>query len=77
RLRRARYQKLLEVIGSLNSNHVGQAHEHLRTLVGDIWLKPTEEGYLVATLTGRYEGLVNLLHAGKTRLNLVGCGERI
>ena len=43
------------------AGHVEQhdhAREQVRTLVGDIWLKPTPEGHLEATLTGRYEGLV-------------------
>lgn len=70
-----RYQRLVEGIGSLKN--ISQAREQLRVLVGEIWLKPTEEGYLTATLTGRYDGLVKLLNAGKTRLNLGGCGERI
>lgn len=70
-----RYQAVLEGIGTLPANHLPQAREQLRTLVGDIWLKPTPEGHLVATLTGRYDGLVNLV-SGK-KLNLGGCGERI
>jgi hypothetical protein len=37
-------------------------------LVGEIWLKPTKEGQLVATLTGRYAGLVKLLSGGKLNL---------
>jgi hypothetical protein len=52
-----------------------EAREKLRTLLGDIWLKPTREGHLEATLTGRYEGLVKLISGGK--LNRGGCGERI
>lgn len=74
---KARYQRLLDGIGSLSTKHISQAREQVRALVGVIWLKPSPEGYLVATLNGRYEELVKLLHAGKTRLSLVGCGERI
>ena len=70
-----RYQAVIEGIGTLPAKHLPQAREQLRALVGDIWLKPTLEGHLVATLTGRYDGLVNLL-SGK-KLNLGGCGERI
>jgi hypothetical protein len=44
---------------------------------GEIWLKPSSEGHLEATLTGRYDGLVKLLNRGKLGLNLVGCGEAI
>jgi len=47
----------------------------VRALVGDIRLTPTKAGYLEATLTGRYAGLVNLLSGGK--LNRGGCGGRI
>lgn len=62
-------------IGTLAAKHLPQAREQVRTLVGEIWLAPTQEGHLEATLTGRYEGLVKLLSGGK--LNLGGCGERI
>ena len=72
-----RYHALIEGIGALSTKHLPQAREQIRTLVGDIWLKPSQEGHLEATLTGRYEGLVRLLNKGKTGLNLVGCGERI
>jgi hypothetical protein len=66
---------LIEGIGDLSSKHLPQAREQVRTLVGDIWLKPTKEGYLEATLSGRYEGLVKLLSRGK--LNLGDCGGGI
>lgn len=69
-----RYKEVVDGIGALSAKHVGQAREQMRTLVGDIWLKPTREGHLEATLTGRYEGLLKLL-GGK--LNRGGCGERI
>jgi site-specific DNA recombinase len=72
-----RYHSLIERIGDLSTKHISQAREQIRTLVGEIWLTPTPEGYLTATLTGRYEGLVQLLSGGKTRLNRGGCGERI
>lgn len=52
-----------------------QARQQIRALVGDIWLKPTKEGYLEATLAGRYEGLIRLISGEK--LNLGGCGGRI
>jgi hypothetical protein len=69
------YRDLIEKIGALSSKHISDAREQVRALVGEIWLKPTEEGHLEATLTGRYEGLVKLISGGK--LNLVGCGGRI
>jgi site-specific DNA recombinase len=72
-----RYQALIEGIGELSAKHLPQAREQVRALVGEIWLKPSPEGHLVATLTGRYEGLVKLLNKGKLGLNLGGCGERI
>lgn len=72
-----RYKGLIEGIGELSAKHLPQAREQVRALVGEIWLKPTPEGHLVATLTGRYEGLVMLLNKGKLGLNLRGCGERI
>lgn len=72
-----RYQALIEGIGELSAKHLPQAREQVRALVGEIWLKPSPEGHLVATLTGRYEGLVMLLNKGKLGLNLRGCGERI
>lgn len=72
-----RYQTLIEGIGELSAKHLPQAREQVRALVGEILLKPSPEGHLVATLTGRYEGLVMLLNKGKRGLNLVGCGERI
>ena len=72
-----RYQALIEGIGSISTKHLPQAREQMRTLVGEIWLKPSPEGHLEATLTGRYEGLVKLLNKGKLELNLGGCGERI
>ena len=67
-----RYQALVEGIGTLSATHLPQAREQVRTLVGDIRLTPTKAGYLEATLTGRYEGLVKLLG-----LNRGGCGGRI
>ncbi|MDR4467087.1 MAG: recombinase family protein [Nitrospira sp.] len=70
---RERFEALLEGIGSLK--HISQAREQIRTLVGDIWLTPTDGGYLEATLTGHYDGLVKLLGNGKQ--NRGGCGERI
>lgn len=72
-----RYQTLIERIGALSTKHLPQAREQVRALVGEIWLEPSPEGHLEATLTGRYEGLVKLLNRGKLGLNLVGCGERI
>lgn len=72
-----RYQTLIEGIGELSAKHLPQAREQVRTLLGDIWLNPSPEGHLEATLTGRYEGLVMLLNNGKLGLNLRGCGERI
>lgn len=59
----------------LSAKHLPQAREQIRTLVGEIWLTPTPEGHLTATLTGLYDGLVKLLGGGK--LNRDGCGERI
>jgi site-specific DNA recombinase len=70
-----RYQALIEGIGGLSAKHLPQAREQVRALVGEIWLTPTKEGHLEATLTGRYEGLVKLL--GGEKLNLGGCGGRI
>ncbi len=70
-----RYQALIEGIGALSSRHLPQAREQIRALVGEIWLRPTKEGYLEATLEGRYEGFVKLTGGGK--LNLAGCGGRI
>ena len=70
-----RYRALIEGIGALSSKHLPQAREQVRTLVGEIWLTPTPEGYLVATLNGRYAGLVKLLSGGT--LNHEGCGGRI
>ncbi len=70
-----RYQALIEGIGTLSAKHLPQAREQMRALVGDILLTPTKAGYLEATVTGRYAGLVNLLSGGK--LNRDGCGGRI
>lgn len=70
-----RYRALIDGIGALSAKHLPQARQQIRALVGDIWLAPTKEGYLVATLAGRYEGLVKLLTRGK--LNLGGCGGSI
>ena len=67
-----RYRALIDGIGGLSAKHLPQAREQVRALVGEIWLKPTKEGHLEATLTGRYEGLVKLMG-----LNLGGCGGRI
>jgi hypothetical protein len=67
-----RYRDLIEGIGALSTTHLPQAREQVRPLVGDIWLRQRKEGYLEATLTGRYEGLVKLLG-----LNRGGCGGRI
>lgn len=72
-----RYQALIERIGELSTKHLPQAREQVRALVGDIRLRPTPEGHLEATLTGRYEGLVKLLNKEKLELNRRGCGERI
>lgn len=72
-----RYQALIGKIGELSLKHLPQAREQVRALVGEIWLKPSSEGHLEATLTGRYDGLVMLLNKGKLGLNLRGCGERI
>ncbi|MFY4729083.1 recombinase family protein, partial [Nitrospira sp. BLG_2] len=72
-----RYQAVIDGIGGLSTKHMPQAREQVRMLLGDIWLKPMPEGYLTATLTGRYEGLIQLINGGKRKLNLVGCGERI
>ncbi len=72
-----RYHAVIRGIGELSAKHLPQAREQVRALVGEIWLKPTPEGHLEATLTGRYEGLVKLLNRGKLELNLGGCGERI
>ena len=41
-------------LSATGSKHVPQAREQVRALLGDIWLKPTKEGHLEATLTGRY-----------------------
>ncbi|TKB77279.1 MAG: recombinase family protein [Nitrospira sp.] len=72
-----RYQALIDKIGERSLKHLPQAREQVRALVGEIWLKPSPEGHLEATLTGRYDGLVMLLNKGKLELNLRGCGERI
>jgi len=68
-------ETFLDGIGDLSSQHLPQAREQIRTLVGDIWLKPTQEGCLEASLAGSYEGLVILL--GGKKLSLLGCGGRI
>ena len=70
-----RYQALVEGIGSLSSKHLPEAREQVRALVGEIRLRPTKAGYLEAIVTGRYEGLLELLSGGK--LNRGGCGGRI
>jgi len=70
-----RYRDLIEGIGALSATHLPQAREQIRALVGEIRLTPTKAGYLEATLTGHYEGLVKLLEGGK--LNRGGCGGRI
>ena len=70
-----RYRDLIEGIGALSAKHLPQAREQVRALVGEIRLAPTKAGYLEATLTGHYEGLVKLLSGG--RLNRGGCGGRI
>jgi site-specific DNA recombinase len=70
-----RYWELIEGIGTLSAKHLPQAREQVRTLVGEIRLTPTKAGYLEATLTGRYAGLLKLLSDGK--LNRDGCGGRI
>lgn len=70
-----RYRDLIEGIGALSAKHLPQAREQVRALVGEIRLSPTKAGYLEATLTGHYEGLVKLLGGGK--LNHEGCGGRI
>lgn len=72
-----RYQELIEGIGALSAKHLPQAREQVRALVGEIRLTPTKAGYLEATLTGRYEGLMRLLNKGKAELNRGGCGGRI
>ncbi|HEV8329173.1 MAG TPA: recombinase family protein [Nitrospiraceae bacterium] len=72
---RERYRDVIEGIGALSAKHLPQAREQVRALVGYIWLKPTKEGHLEATLTGRYAGLLKLLSGGK--LNHEGCGGRI
>jgi len=72
---RERYRDVIEGIGALSSKHLPQAREQVRALVGEIWLTPTKEGHLEATLTGRYAGLLKLLSGGK--LNYEGCGGRI
>jgi site-specific DNA recombinase len=70
-----RYRDVIEGIGALSAKHLPQAREQVRALVGEIRLTPTKAGYLVATLTGRYAGLLTLLSGGK--LNYDGCGGRI
>ena len=69
-----RYQALVEGIGSLSSKNLPQAREQVRALVGEIRLRPTRDGYLEAIVTGRYEGLLDLLSDGK--LNRGGCGGK-
>ena len=39
-----RFQTLIERIGTLSPKHLPQAREQIRTLVGEIWLKPTPRG---------------------------------
>ena len=67
------YQALLEKLGTIPPQHIAQAREQIRELVGEIRLIPTKDGYLEAELTGRYEGVLKLAVGAK--LNNVVAGE--
>lgn len=51
-----RYRELIEGIGALSPKHLPQAREKIRALVGEIWLTPTQEGHLEATLPDSMKG---------------------
>ena len=58
-------------LGRLSKQHVAQAREQIRELVGEIRLAPTAEGYLEAVLAGRYEGVLKLAVGAKLNNNMV------
>jgi site-specific DNA recombinase len=66
-----RYREIIERLGSVRS--ADEAREQIRTLLGEIKLIATADGYLEAELVGRYEGLVKLAVGAK--LNNVVAGE--
>jgi hypothetical protein len=69
-----RYRELVNNLSALSVRNVAQAREQIRTLVGQIRLAPTADGYLEAVLTGRYEGLLKLAVGGKLNNVVAGRG---
>lgn len=72
------YRTLVGDLSKVMQRDVARARARLKTLLGgQILLRPTEQGYLEAKLTGSYAGLFKLVSNGSTDLNLRGSGGRI
>lgn len=67
-----RYRELMSELASLSDKNRTKAREQIRTLVGEIRLAPTADGYLEAVLSGRFEGLVLLAFEGKLKNVVAG-----
>jgi site-specific DNA recombinase len=70
-----RYEAVVNNLAHVPQRHIGPMREQIRSLVGEITLRPRAEGYLEAEMIGRYEGLLKLAVGGSR--NTVGCGGRI
>ena len=68
-----RYRAVVNDLACLSKQHVAQAREQIRELVGEIRLVPMADGYLEAVLTGRLEGVLKLAVGAK--LNNLVAGE--
>ena len=56
----ARYRTLVDGLATLPRQHIEQAREQIKALVGDITLWPAPAGHLEAELTGNYAGFLKL-----------------
>ncbi len=71
-----RYEALVQNLAHIPQRHIEPMREQIKSLVGEITLRPKAEGYLEAEMVGRYDGLLKLAVGGNIR-NVVGCGGRI
>ena len=69
-----RYRKLVQNLSRLPAQHVDEARQQIKDLVGEIKLLPTAEGYLMAEMRGRYAGLLKLAVGAKLNNVVAGGG---
>jgi len=70
-----RFAEEVQQLANPSQRQIEPMREKIQSLVGEIRLHPTRQGYLEAEMPRRYEGLLKLVVGGNR--NASGCGGRI